>query len=218
MVTFLVRHGGPGPVLELGVGTGRLAVGIAAHGIDVHGVDASERMLDRFTARPDRARLHAHRGDMTDLSFLPDDLRFSMACLTASTLFLLPDQAAQLRCLVGAAARLAPKGRLVVEAMAGVPREYRDATGLGVGDSGGEAVVLNVSRHDPVAQRIVVQRVGIDEGKIQIGETRLRYAWPAEIDLMARLAGLSLVERHGGWRGEEFTSASSVHVSVYEKD
>lgn len=216
-VDLLVAEARGGPLLELGVGTGRLAAGVAAHGVEVHGVDASERMLERLAARPDRAGLHAHRGDITDLSCLPDGLRFRLACITASTLFLLPDQDAQLRCLVGAAERLLPQGRLVVEAMAGVPPEYRDPTGLGVGETGAEAVVLHVSRHDQVQQRIVVHRLGIDEGKIQIGVTSLRYAWPAEIDLMARLAGLSLVARYGGWHREEFTSDSSTHISVYER-
>lgn len=215
-VDFLVAHAGEGPVLELGAGTGRLTVGLAAYGLQVHGVDASERMLERLAARPGQSRIHAHRGDITDLSCLPESARFSLGFLTASTLFLLPDQDSQLRCLAGVAERLLPKGRLVVEAMAGVPEEYRAATGLGVGDAGPEPVVLNVSRHDPVRQRVVVHRLGVDDGGIRIGTMALRYAWPAEIDLMARLAGLSLVERHGGWRGEDFTADSSTHVSVYE--
>jgi SAM-dependent methyltransferase len=215
-VEFLVGRADDGPVLELGSGTGRLTVGMAAHGLQVHGVDASERMLDRLAARPDQSRIHAHHGDITDLSCLPSGVRFSLAYVTASTLFLLPDQEAQLRCLAGAAERLLPKGRLVVEAMAGVPEEYRASTGLGVGDAGPEPVVLNVSRHDPVQQRVVVHRLGVNDGEVRIGTMALRYAWPAEIDLMARLAGLSLAERHGGWRGEPFTADSSTHVSVYE--
>ena len=123
-----------------------------------------------------------------------------------------------MQCLAAAADRLSPKGRLVIEAMAGVPEEYRASTGLGVGETGPEPVVLNVSRHDPVRQRVVVHRLGIEDGSIRLGTMALRYAWPAEIDLMARLAGLSLVERRGGWRGEEFTADSSTHVSVYETD
>lgn len=210
---------GPGGrVLELGAGSGRLAVPLADRGLGVWAVDASAAMLDRLRARRGGDRVHAVVDDMAELA----DPRlagggFAVALCAFNTLFNLTDAAAQRRCLARVGELLAPEGVLVVEAFVPPPGGEGDAAVAAVEPRhiGLDEVVLTVSRLDPGTRTITGQHVQITEGGIRLRPWVLRYASPGELDEMAAGAGLVLVERHAGWQGEPFGPGADVHVSVY---
>jgi SAM-dependent methyltransferase len=216
-VAELVRAAGGGPVLELGVGSGRLALPLAGRGLEVHGVDASGAMLDRLRAHPQGASVRAVLADMADLDAERLGLPTSCAVVLVAfnTLFNLPAESDQRGCLAGAARLLAPAGRLVVEAFvpgddAGAARRAVEPTRIGI-----DEVVLTVSQVDPAGQTVTGQHVQITERGIRLRPWHLRWATPAQLDEMAAGAGLRLERRDSGWSGEPFDDASAVHVSVY---
>jgi SAM-dependent methyltransferase len=213
-VEFLAGLAGKGPVLELAVGTGRVALPLAERGIEVHGIDASESMVERLRAKPGGDRLLVTMGDFAEVSV---DGRFTLIFVVFNTLFALTSQEDQVRCFRNAADHLEDGGHFVVEVF--VPDIARFDRGQRVSADRVEVdrVVLETSLHDPVGQRVVSQHVVIDESGNRMVPVHIRYAWPSELDLMARLAGLSLKDRWGGWRGEFFTADSARHVSVYER-
>ena len=214
-VERLAELAGAGPVLELGVGTGRLALPLAERDLEIHGVDASPAMLDRLRAKAGGERIHLHLGDMAEVAV---EDSYALVFVAANTLFLLASQEQQLRCFANVAAHLAAEGVFVVEVFVPDPARYRDDQQLGVTRVTVDSVLLTASRHDPVGQRIDAQQIQFGpEAGFRLIPGVLRYAWPSELDLMARLAGLRLRERWGGWRREPFTAASTMHVSVYER-
>jgi SAM-dependent methyltransferase len=203
-----------GRVLELGVGTGRLALLLAERGLDVHGVDASPAMVERLRAKPGGDRVKVVMGDFGKVDLLVDP-PFTLAYLVFNTLFELESQERQVRCLQGVAAVLAPGGVFVVEAFApDLSRLDQNLTVVGVDDAGAQ---LQATTHDPLTQVVKGQTMTITGAGIELWPFEIRYATVAEIDLMARLAGLRLRKRWGGWAGEPFTAASARHVSVYER-
>jgi SAM-dependent methyltransferase len=217
-VAALVAESGAGPVLELGVGSGRLAVPLARRGIEVHGVDASTAMLDRLRARDGGDAVTVHLGDMADLD-LQGTPGFSVVLAAFNTLFNVASEDGQRRCLARAAAHLSRGGRLVVEAF--VP----DDTGEGQGAVRAveprsisiDEVVLTVSRVDRGAQTVTGQHVQLTERGIRLRPWHLRWATPAQLDEMAVAAGLALEWRAGGWSGEPFDDRSTTQVACYRK-
>ncbi|MFC6091704.1 methyltransferase domain-containing protein [Saccharothrix lopnurensis] len=211
----LAGEGPAGPVFELAVGTGRVTIPLAEAGIDVRGVDASEAMVARMRAKPGGDRIPVVIGDMADVDDGTDDL-FAVVFVVFSTFFFLQDQEEQVRCFANAAKRLLPGGRFVLECpMPDVARYQRDQT-LETHQVGLDRVRLAAVRHDPVEQRFEGHHVLITERGIKLAPAFMRYAWPAELDLMARLAGLRRVHRWGGWRREPFRAEGN-YVTVYEK-
>lgn len=207
--------GAAGPVLELGCGSGRLAVPLAARGIETWAIDASAAMVARLRARPGGDRVHAVVGDMAELS-LPGAPPFAVVLCAFNTFFNLTSTAAQRRCLARVAERLAPGGRLVLEAFVphdGADDEPRDA--VEVKRLGLDEVVLMVSRVDPATRTIVGQHVQLRDGGVRLRPSVLHYASPEALDALAAEVGLHLVERVSSWRGGAFTSAASSHVSTY---
>ncbi|MGH9263431.1 MAG: class I SAM-dependent DNA methyltransferase [Acidimicrobiales bacterium] len=205
----------PGPVLELGIGTGRLALPLAARGVDVRGIDASPAMVERLRAKPGGDRIPVVIGDFAGVGTLVDG-RYAMAFLAFNTLFELESQDEQVRCFHGVAARLVEGGVFVVEAMAPDLSDPGDRVHVVAVED--DAVRFQVTRHDPLAQVVTGQTVTLsDKGGVELWPWSIRYATVPEIDLMARVAGLRLRERYGGWSGQPFTTASVRHVSVYER-
>ena len=204
---------GQARVLELGVGTGRLAIPLAAAGAEIWGIDSSEPMLSRLRAKPGADRVTAVAGDFT----APDEVvdgPFDLAFVAFNTLFELPTQDAQLRCLAGVARLLAPAGVFVVEALApDLTRLEQTVSALSVT---ADAAVLQATRHDPVTQQVTGADVTVTTAGVRLSPWSIRYVSVPELDLMARLAGLRLRTRWGGWHGEPFSSFSTTHVSVYE--
>ncbi|WP_052848969.1 class I SAM-dependent DNA methyltransferase [Streptomyces avicenniae] len=210
----LIDEGPAGPVLELAVGTGRVTLPLAALGVDLHGIDASEAMVARMRAKPGGDRVPVTIGDMADVA--PDSAdRFALVFVVFSTFFFLMTQDEQVRCFENVAARLLPGGRFVLECPMPDLARYRDQR-VETHQVGLEHVRLTAVRHDPVEQRLEGQHVLITEKGIRLAPAFLRYAWPSELDLMARLAGLTRVGRWGGWRQEPFR-AEGTYVTVYEK-
>ncbi len=211
----LIEEGPAGPVFELAVGTGRVTIPLAATGVDLRGVDASEAMIARLRAKPGGDRIPVVIGDMADVDPGTDDL-FAMVFVVFSTFFFLPDQDEQVRCFANVAERLLPGGRFVLECpMPDVARYERDQA-LETHQVGLDRVRVVAVRHDPVNQRLDGHHVLITNGSTRLAPAFMRYAWPTELDLMARLAGLERVHRWGGWRREPFRGKGN-HVTVYEK-
>ena len=205
-----------GPVLELGVGTGRLAVPLAERGLEVHGIDASPAMLERLAAKAAGAgvTVHASRGDFADVGAEVAG-GFAVVLVAFNTLFNLPDADAQGRCFAAVARRLRPDGHLVVEAF--VPEPEAAAPGGAVTPTAIETdrVVLQVTRSDPGAQTVVGSVVSITEAGIRLRPWRIRWATPNELDAMAAGAGLERVERWGDWDRRPFDDDSAKHVTLY---
>ena len=203
-----------GPVLELGVGTGRIALPLAGRGLEVHGIDASPAMLERLRAKPGADRVHTHLGDMGEVAV---EGEFPLVFAAVNTLLMLASQDEQVRCFQAVASRLVPGGRFVVEAQVPDATLYTARQEVRAQRVDTDSVVLAVRRFDPVTQRMSAQQIQLSEAGVRLVPGVLRYAWPAELDLMARLAGLRLEQRWGGWMREPFTAASTQHVSVYER-
>jgi SAM-dependent methyltransferase len=213
-VEFVAKLAGDGPVLELAVGTGRVALPLAERGIEVHGIDSSEAMVERLRAKPGGDRIQVTMGDFAQVGVKG---RYPLIFVVFNTLFALASQDEQVRCFQNVAEHLEDEGCFVVEVF--VPDMSRFDRGQRVSADRVEVdrVVLETTLHDPVGQRATSQHVIISDGKIRLVPVHIRYAWPSEIDLMARVAGLRLKERWAGWQGEFFTAESVRHVSVYEK-
>ena len=212
--SFLIELAGRGPVLELGIGTGWVALPLAERGIEVHGIDASEAMVERLWAKPGGDGVPVIIGDFADVDV---EGRFSLVYVVFNTFFALLTQEDQIRCFANVAGRLEEGGTFVVEAF--VPDPARLAAGEVTQTKRVEVdrVFLETSRYDLVNQRVYSQNISMGETETRFYPVRIRYAWPSELDLMARLAGLRLRERLGGWHHEPFTAASANHASVYEK-
>jgi SAM-dependent methyltransferase len=212
-VAFLEQMAGGGPALELAIGTGRVALPLAARGIRVDGIDLSPAMVARLRAKPDGDQIAVTLGDFADV---PVQGTYRLIYVVFNTLFNLLTQDDQVRCFENVAAHLADDGSFVVEAF--VPAyltrlrddQYVDAEAIEVGE-----VTLDVGRHDPVKQLLYESHVVLSGEGVRVYPIVARYAWPSELDLMARIAGLRLKDRWGGWNREPFTSTSRAHVSVY---
>jgi SAM-dependent methyltransferase len=213
-VAFLTELAATGPVLELAIGTGRLAVPLAERGLRVHGIDISAEMLATLREKPGGELLEVTVGDMADVDV---DGRFRLIFVSFNTFFALPSQDDQVRCFANVARHLTPEGVFVIEAF--VPDLRRFALDGPTSTQRIEledATLVDVATHHPSAQRVESRHIVLREEGMDVVEVSTRYAYPAELDLMARVAGMSLRERWSGWRREPFTDASKNHVSVYE--
>ena len=211
-VEMLRELAGDAAALEFAIGTGRIALPLAERGVRVVGIDSSEAMLARLREKPGAERVEATAGDMASTRV---DGEFSLVYLVFNTIFNLTTQDGQVACFANAAAHLRSGGRFVVEAR--VPELQRLPLGQTVlpwrADPGGMSYYV----YDVVTQRLSGQHYDLVDGRVQASPTEMRYAWPAELDLMARLAGMRLEDRWAGWRREPFTALSPAHVSVYAK-
>ena len=206
--------GPAGSIVALGVGTGRIAVPLAAAGLVVTGVDSSEAMLERLRARTGAERVDAVLGDMVqDLPTGP----FDVALVAYNTIFNLADADAQAACFAAVADRLGPGGCFVVEAF--VPNvDARSSSSVTVRSIAADRVVLSVSQTDPTAQTATGQFVDITEaGGVRLRPWQVRWATPEQLDEMARAAGLRCDQRWADMSGAPFDEHSDHHVSVYRR-
>jgi len=211
-IETIAELAGDSPALELGIGTGRFALPLHARGVDIHGIDASEAMIERLRAKPEGATIPVTMADFEDFRM---DHQFGIVFVVFNTFFVLLTQEAQIRCFRTVAAHLRPGGRFLIEAF--VPDLSRFDRGQRVSAArlDADGALLEVSKHDPVAQTVDSQMIRIEDAGFRLFPIRLRYAWPSELDLLARLAGLELEHRWGSWKREPFGAASEAHVSVY---
>ena len=203
---------GDGGALEFAIGTGRIALPLAERGVRVAGIDNSEAMLARLRDKPGADRIAAVAGDMAATRVDGD---FALVYLVFNTIFNLTTQDGQVACFQNAAAHLRSGGRFVIEAR--VPELQRLPLGQTVLPWRADPDGMSYYVYDVVTQGLSGQHYHLEDGRMQASPTEMRYAWPAELDLMARLAGLRLEHRWAGWRREPFTGLSPSHVSVYEK-
>lgn len=210
----LAELAGGGRVLELGVGTGRLAIPLAARGLEVHGLDSSERMLEQLAAKDVGATVRVHRGDM--VNGMPGG-PFEVVFVAYNTFFNLLSDERQHACFRHVAARLVDGGTFVIEAF--VPDPHHDpASAVSVRSVAVDRVVLSVSTADPASQRAEGQYVEITEaGGVRLRPWSIRWATPAQIDAMADAAGFTLLHRWESFDGTPFGSESPRHVSVFCK-
>jgi SAM-dependent methyltransferase len=211
-VDFLAGLAGGGAALELGVGTGRIALPLAGRGVRVHGIDLSEAMVARLRAKPGAERVGVTIGDFATTTV---DGTFSVAYLVFNTIMNLTTQDGQVACFRNVAAHLRPGGCFVVEV--GVPALQRLPPGETVRPFHVSATRLGFDEYDVASQGLVSHHYSVVDGRFEVASVPFRYVWPSELDLMARLAGMTLRERWGGWKREPFTSDSTAHVSVWEK-
>jgi len=214
-VEFLASVAGQRRVLELGIGTGRIAVPLAAKGLKLFGIDASEKMVAQMRAKAGGAAIPVVIGNFADLKVSG---QFSLIYVVFNTFFALLTQDEQVRCFQRAARHLTSDGVFLIEAF--VPDSSRFDRGQRIGalDVETDYVRFEVTQHDPITQSIRSAHVEVSENGVHLYPVRLRYALPAELDLMARLAGMRLRTRYGGWNREPFTASSPFHVSLYELD
>lgn len=212
IVDFLLRLAIGGSALELGIGTGRIALPLARRGVRVHGIDLSNAMVARLRAKPGAEAIGVTIGDFATTTV---DGSFSLAFLVANTIMNLTTQDAQVACFRNVAAHLEPGGCFVVEVM--VPELQRLPPGETVRPFLVRETRWGFDEYEVATQGLTSHHLEIVDGRAERLSIPFRYVWPAELDLMARLAGLTLRERWGGWKGEPFTDDSRTHVSVWEK-
>lgn len=213
-VEFLKTLAGDGPALELGIGTGRVALPLAASGVEVHGIDASEAMLAKLRSKPGGERIQVTRGSFAEFSLTSP---YSLIYVVFNTFFGLLTQEEQVSSFESIARHLLPGGVFVMQAFVpdvarfDVHNQRVAAESIGV-----DEVVLETSTHDPFTQRTDSQHVLIRDGSVRMYPVRIRYAYVSELDLMARIAGLRLRERWSGWDGAPYPASNWQHISVWE--
>ena len=201
-------------VLELAIGTGRIALPLMERGIRVHGIDASIEMLDQLKAKPAGVEIPVTLANMADFSLTE---RFDFAYLVFNTLFNLTSQEQQMACFRRVAKHLNPGGAFLIETIVPKLELFKNHQYTKTDQVGFAEVRIEAARHDPVHQVIECQRIHIDTSGTSLTPFIYRYAWPQEIDLMAKLAGFTREHRWGDWQGGEFTAHSPMHVSLYRK-
>ena len=213
--SFLRDLSGSGPALELGIGTGRVALPLRETGVEVHGIDASEAMVAQLRAKPGGADVPVTIGDFSAFSL---QARFRLVYVVFNTFFALPSPEDQVSCFRAVGRHLTDDGVFVMEAF--VPDTSRFDRGQRVSaiEVGTDEIRLEVSRHDPIAQTSNTQHVVIREDGIRLYPVKIRFAFVAELDLMARLAGMRLRGRWADWDRSAFSSDSPKHISVWELD
>jgi SAM-dependent methyltransferase len=211
-VDFLAELAGGGRALELGIGTGRVAIPLAERGVEVAGIDLSNAMVERLRSKPGGQSIGVTIGDFATTRV---EGSFSLVYLVFNTIGNLTTQAAQVACFRNAAAHLEPGGCFVIEL--GVPDLRRLPPGETFRVFHGSETSWGIDEYDVVNQGLISHHLETVDGRIERVSMPFRYAWPSELDLMAELADMTLRERWGGWNREPFTSDSREHVSVWEK-
>jgi len=212
-IDALAELAGAGPALELGIGTGRIALPLAARGVKVFGIDAAASMVARLRTKPGGNDIEVSIGDFADVDVSAE---FGLIYVVFNTFFVLLTQEAQVRCFRNVARHLAPGGCFLIEAFVPDMKLFdRDQTTRATKVTT-EHVEMDICRHELAEQRVIGQKLYITDGRIRLYPIQIRYAWPSELDLMAQLAGLRLRERWENWQRTPFTSQSGKHISIYD--
>jgi SAM-dependent methyltransferase len=211
VVSFLAALAGDGDALELGIGTGRIALPLSRRGVRVHGIELSPAMAARLRAKPGAEGIGVTIGDFATTRV---GRTFRLAYLVFNTIMNLTTQDEQVECFRSVAAQLEPGGCFVIEVM--VPELQRLPPGETIRPFTVSPARLGFDEYDIAAQGVVSHHYRAEGGRLEIFSVPFRYVWPAELDLMARLAGMTLRERWSGWQRQPFTSDSTSHVSVWQ--
>ena len=211
-VDFLAGLAGDGAALEFGIGTGRIALPLSRRGVSVHGIDLSDAMVARLREKPGAEQIGVTLGDFATTRV---EGVFSLAYIVYNTISNLTTQDAQVACFQNAAAHLGPGGCFVIEV--GVPGLQRLPPGETVRAFTVSPTRLGFDEYDVASQGLISHHYWVAGDSFESLSVPFRYAFPAEFDLMARLASMTLRERWSGWKREPFTGESTKHVSVWEK-
>lgn len=218
VIRLLKEYAGGRPrALELAIGTGRIAIPLALAGVKVTGIDISEEMVSRMRAKPGGEGIGVIMGDFADVAVSET---YPLVYLAFNTLFALLDQNRQVQCFENVSQGLEPGGRFVLDTFMPDLRRYdHHNTRIGVSSiSSNKAHAYELALHEPLNQKVISHQVRrMEDGSTVILPVTVRYAWPSEMDLMARLAGLDLENRWGWYDRRPFTEKSGQHVSVYRK-
>jgi SAM-dependent methyltransferase len=209
-VDFLAELARGGRALELGVGTGRVAIPLAERGVEVVGIDASDRMIEKLRAKSDRVAIL--KGEMADVAA---DGEFDLVYVVFNTFFAMLTQEEQVRCFANVAQRLTADGAFVIQAFVPDMTRFDHGQRVEAGDVDADGASISASVLDPATQVVTTQHLFVSAAGTRMLPTRLRFAWPSELDLMAQLAGLRLRERFESFERRPFNAASPTHVSVY---
>ncbi|WP_349880414.1 class I SAM-dependent methyltransferase [Micromonospora sp. HUAS YX12] len=213
-VDFLAPLAQGGPVLELAVGTGRVALPLAARGLAVEGVEASPEMVAHLRAKPGGADMPVTIGDMADV---PVAGPYRLVFLVFNTLFNLVSEERQAACFRNVARVLAPGGAFVIETFVPDPADFDRDEQVQVREVTEDSATIRVHRYDRAAQTFVRQTVTFDASGVHLKPFAMRYAWPEQIDELAERAGLRLTERYADWDRSPFDADSRSHISVYRR-
>lgn len=211
-IELLADLAGDGFVLELGIGTGRIALPLHENGVAVQGIDASEAMISRLRSKPHSAEIEVLAHSFAEFQI---DRRFRLIYIVFNTFFNLQTQEEQIRCFNCVSRHLTPDGVFLMEVFVPDLARFVDYQTVRVVSMREDEVHLETSQVDPISQRVTAHHVLLSKEGTRLFPVRLRYAWPSELDLMAQIAGLSLRNRWGSWSKEEFTKESKKHISVY---
>jgi SAM-dependent methyltransferase len=211
-ISTLVELSQGGRVLELGIGTGRIALPLHHAGIEVHGIDASQTMLAKLKAKPGGEKIKVTLANFADVNV---EGHYDLIFVVFNTFFALLTQEEQIHCFKNAASRLSPNGVFLIEVFVPDMARYVDNQTVRVSASDDNSVRLEAIQVDMIKQQINSKQIYLSEEGIRMYPVKIRYAWPSELDLMARLAGLSLQHRWGTWRKDTLTNESGKHISVY---
>jgi SAM-dependent methyltransferase len=212
-IEFLYQQARGGPVLELAIGTGRIGLPLAQRGLEVHGIELSDAMVEQLRTKPGGDQIPVTMGDY---SLVGVEGTFRLIFVVFNTFYNLLTQEKQIQCFENVAKHLTDDGVFVIEAAMAThlttlrDMQYVDAEAVEL-----DSVTLDVARFDIVEQTLDENHVTISESGIRLGPIVTRYVWPSEMDLMARIAGLRLHQRYGGWLGEQFDKQSWRYVAVY---
>ena len=211
-VEFLADLAGDGAALELGIGTGRIALPLAQRGVRVCGIDLSEAMVAKLREKPGGDEIEVVIGDFATTKV---DGTFSLAYVVFNTIGNLTTQDAQVACFENVAAHLEPGGCFAIELGARGRLTLPPGERFQVFDFSAEHI--GIDEYDVENQGLISHHLSLVDGQWRLVSMPFRYVWPAELDLMARIAGMTLRERWSSWNREPFTSESTKHVSVWEK-
>ena len=201
-------------LLEFAIGTGRMALPLLKRGFQISGIEGSAEMAAKLHEKPGGEDICIEIGDMATTK---TEGEFDFSFLVFNTLFNLTSQSAQIQLFKNAAEHLTPGGRFLIETFVPDMDRFDDTNSVRALNVGFQSAWLEATDHDPVQQRVNIQRIRFSPGSTNLFPLQMRYAWPQEIDLMAQLAGLELEHRWGGWHREPFTRDSKMHVSLYHK-
>lgn len=213
-VDLIAELAGDGDVLELAIGTGRIALPLAERGLRISGFDASPEMLKILEGKPGGSNIETWIADMASFDL---ERKYDFAFLVFNTLYNITAQKDQVACFQQVANHLRPGGRFLVEAFMPNRESFENNQAVRTKHVSFDSVWLEAVQHDPVAQTLNYQRIRITETGTQLKPLPMRYVWPAELDLMAQIAGLRPVAHWGGWQKQPLTASSDMYVIVYEK-
>ncbi len=213
-VELLAQLAAGGRALELGIGTGTFALPLARRGVEVHGIDSSSAMIEQLRAKQGGEAIPVTIGDFADVEI---EGAFSLVFIVSNTFFMLDTQEEQTRCFENVASHLGESGVFLIHAFVPDVSMFDKGQRLSASLPDLASVRLDVSVHDAASQAVDFRHLRLSEEGVRMYPGRLRYVWPSEMDLMARLAGLRLRHRWADWRRTPFTAQSRSHVSVYER-